>query len=32
MREEIAQVTKKYYDYISVGNRTEQVVYFVEQA
>lgn len=31
MSEETVVVTKKYYDYISVGNRTEQVVYFVEQ-
>jgi Superfamily II DNA and RNA helicases len=31
MSEETAQATKKYYDYISVGNRTKQVVYFVEQ-
>jgi len=31
MSEETVQVTKKYYDYISVGNRTKQVVYFVEQ-
>jgi len=31
MSEEIVKPTKKYYDYISVGNRTKQVVYFVEQ-
>lgn len=31
MNEEIIKPTKKYYDYISVGNRTKQVVYFVEQ-
>lgn len=31
MSEEIIKPTKKYYDYISVGNRTKQVVYFVEQ-
>ena len=31
MSEESTPVTKKYYDYISVGNRTKQVVYFVEQ-
>jgi len=31
MNEKIAQETKKYYDYISVGNRTKQIVYFVEQ-
>ncbi len=31
MSEENIQPTKKYYDYISVGNRTKQVVYFVEQ-
>jgi len=31
MSEEIKKPVKKYYDYISVGNRTKQVVYFVEQ-
>jgi len=31
MSEESEQPVKKYYDYISVGNRTQQVVYFVEQ-
>ena len=31
MSEETTKPTKKYYDYISVGNRTKQVVYFVEQ-
>ena len=31
MSEESSKVEKKYYDYISVGNRTKQVVYFVEQ-
>jgi ATP-dependent RNA helicase RhlE len=31
MSEETNKPTKKYYDYISVGNRTKQVVYFVEQ-
>jgi superfamily II DNA/RNA helicase len=31
MSEEALQPKKKYYDYISVGNRTKQVVYFVEQ-
>jgi len=31
MSEEITKPVKKYYDYISVGNRTKQVVYFVEQ-
>ena len=31
MSEESVTPTKKYYDYISVGNRTQQVVYFVEQ-
>jgi len=31
MSEEIIKPTKKYYDYISVGNRTKQLVYFVEQ-
>ena len=31
MNEESTQTTKKYYDYISVGNRTQQIVYFVEQ-
>lgn len=31
MSEETAKPVKKYYDYISVGNRTKQVVYFVEQ-
>ena len=31
MSEETVKPTKKYYDYISVGNRTKQVVYFVEQ-
>ncbi len=29
--EETPKPKKKYYDYISVGNRTKQVVYFVEQ-
>ncbi len=31
MTEETPKPKKKYYDYISVGNRTKQVVYFVEQ-
>lgn len=31
MSEENTNVTKKYYDYISVGNRTKQVAYFVQQ-
>jgi len=31
MSEESSKPVKKYYDYISVGNRTKQVVYFVEQ-
>ena len=31
MSEETTIPTKKYYDYISVGNRTKQTVYFVEQ-
>jgi len=31
MSEEISQPQKKYYDNISVGNRTKQTVYFVEQ-
>jgi len=31
MSEETSKPEKKYYDYISVGNRTKQVVYFVEQ-
>jgi len=31
MSEETLEPQKKYYDYISVGNRTKQVVYFVEQ-
>ena len=31
MSEETLQAVKKYYDYISVGNRTKQSVYFVEQ-
>lgn len=31
MSEESTQSTKKYYDYISVGNRTKQVGYFVQQ-
>ena len=31
MSEETSKPIKKYYDYISVGNRTNQVVYFVEQ-
>ncbi len=31
MSEENAKVTKKYYDYISVGNRTKQIAYFVQQ-
>ena len=31
MTEETQIPVKKYYDYISVGNRTKQVVYFVEQ-
>jgi ATP-dependent RNA helicase RhlE len=30
MSEESSKPVKKYYDYISVGNRTKQVVYFVE--
>lgn len=31
MNEETSQPQKKYYDNISVGNRTKQLVYFVEQ-
>ncbi len=31
MSEESTKITKKYYDYISVGNRTKQVAYFVQQ-
>ena len=31
MSEEKTPPTKKYYDYISVGNRTKQVAYFVQQ-
>ena len=31
MSEEETKPVKKYYDYISVGNRTKQTVYFVEQ-
>lgn len=31
MSEEISQPQKKYYDNISVGNRTKQTVYFVQQ-
>lgn len=31
MSEENTTPTKKYYDYISVGNRTKQVAYFVQQ-
>jgi len=31
MSEESLEPQKKYYDYISVGNRTKQAVYFVEQ-
>lgn len=31
MDEDITKPVKKYYDYISVGKRTKQVVYFVEQ-
>jgi ATP-dependent RNA helicase RhlE len=31
MSEEAKKTVKKYYDNISVGNRTKQVVYFVEQ-
>lgn len=31
MSAETVKPTKKYYDYISVGNRTKQVTYFVEQ-
>ena len=31
MSEENTKTTKKYYDYISVGNRTKQVAYFVQQ-
>jgi len=31
MSEESVKPKKKYYDYISVGNRTKQVAYFVEQ-
>ena len=31
MSEETTQTPKKYYDYISVGNRTKQVAYFVQQ-
>lgn len=31
MSEESIVTTKKYYDYVSVGNRTKQVAYFVQQ-
>jgi len=31
MSEENTKITKKYYDYVSVGNRTRQVTYFVQQ-
>ena len=31
MSEANTKTTKKYYDYISVGNRTKQVAYFVQQ-
>lgn len=31
MGEKNIKTTKKYYDYISVGNRTEQIAYFVQQ-
>ncbi len=31
MSEENTKTTKKYYDYISVGNRTKQLAYFVQQ-
>ena len=31
MSEETTQAPKKYYDYISVGNRTKQIAYFVQQ-
>ena len=31
MSDEKSTTTKKYYDYISVGNRTKQVAYFVQQ-
>ena len=31
MSEENTTKTKKYYDYVSVGNRTKQVAYFVQQ-
>jgi len=31
MSEEKRPPTKKYYDYVSVGNRTKQVAYFVQQ-
>ena len=31
MSEETTKATKKYYDYISVGNRTKQTAYFVQQ-
>jgi ATP-dependent RNA helicase RhlE len=31
MSEESSKPVKRYYDHISVGNRTKQVVYFVEQ-
>ena len=31
MSEENTKTTKKYYDYISVGNRTKQTAYFVQQ-
>ena len=31
MSEEIPKSKKKYYDYISVGNRTKQIGYFVQQ-
>jgi len=31
MSEENTTPTKKYYDYVSVGNRTKQVAYFVQQ-
>ena len=31
MSDENTKITKKYYDYVSVGNRTKQVTYFVQQ-
>ena len=31
MGEENSNISRKYYDYVSVGNRTEQLSYFVQQ-